>query len=201
MAKFLRAAGVVGFTGGLCYGEKFLLGLAAEQGFGIATDGVDFKLPRLYGLVILSNVVLSTIVMLMLGFQSGWKRKEFAEKAKKDGDEHAEERFSYPKLYAEGFGKLSNDFNCVIRGHQNALETYPSFVGLSLVGGLGHPVLVALCGIVWSIARTKYASGYGTGTAINRYKASGGWGKHVWTTLLIILAASVSTSLTMLGIV
>ena len=32
--------------------------------------------------------------------QAAGARKKAIEKAKKDGDDHAEERYSYPKLYA-----------------------------------------------------------------------------------------------------
>ena len=60
---------------------------------------------KLYGGVILINVVGSSFMMLWLSFLPGSARSIFREKAKKNGDEHADERFSLPKLYAEGFSQ------------------------------------------------------------------------------------------------
>merc|ERR1719324_1609525 len=99
--------------------------------------------PRLYGAVVL-NTALSGFLLFVLGMKVGKARKDFIEKAKKDGDEHAEERFSYPKMYAEGFSQLSKEFNCVQRGHQQALETYPQILVCSLVGGIRHPILTSI---------------------------------------------------------
>lgn len=63
--------------------------------------------------------------------------------------------------------------NCVQRGHQHALETYPQFVALSLIGGLRHPITTALAGIVWTIARLRWAEGYATGDPDKRYAQVG----------------------------
>ena len=49
------------------------------------------------------NVIGSTFTLLMIGMGVGQARKKYTEKAKENGDENAEERFNYPKLYAEGF--------------------------------------------------------------------------------------------------
>ena len=58
---------------------------------------------------------------------------------------------------AEGTSEAAKGFNCVQRGHQQALETYGSFVALSLVGGVRHPLLTTAAGLVWTTARMKCA--------------------------------------------
>ena len=54
-------------------------------------------------------------------------------------------------------------FNCIQRGHQQALETYTSFVVLSLIGGLKFPVLSAMSGLVWGVARIQVRGKEGKG--------------------------------------
>merc|ERR1719271_997227 len=98
--------------------------------------------------------------MLNLSFIPGAARKKFAEKAKKAGDEHADERFALPKLYAEGFSQEAKEFNCCQRAHQQALETYTNFVVCSLIGGIRQPLVTTIAGVVYIIARTKWAKGY-----------------------------------------
>lgn len=65
------------------------------------------------------------------------------------------------------------------RAHQQALETYTSFVVCSLIGGVRQPLLTTVAGVVYIIARLKWAKGYTTGDPMNRYKKSDGWGFHV----------------------
>ena len=89
--------------------------------------------------------------------------------ALKDGDTDAEARFSYPKMYAEGFSEHATSFNCVQRGHQQALESYPMFLALSLVGGIQYPLTCAAGGALWNYARLKWAEGYATGDPSARY--------------------------------
>merc|ERR1712216_756705 len=90
----------------------------------LGAEATSISVPRLYGVVVL-NAVASSFVLVVLGMKVGMSRQKFVEKAKKDGDELAEERFMYPKMYAEGFGKLAKDFNRLQRGHQQALESFP----------------------------------------------------------------------------
>lgn len=118
----------------------------------------------------------TTVTLLILGFKVGAARNEYKEKALKEdyepanccnlfylfgyGKKQQEEKitanFSLPKLYAEGFSVNAKKFNCVQRGHQQAMETYPQFVALSLIAGLQFPVSAALAGLFWNYAR--YAS-------------------------------------------
>merc|ERR1712032_1638732 len=139
----------------------------------------------------MGNTALSGFLLFILGMKVGMARKNFVEKAKKDGDEHAEERFSYPKMYAEGFGKLASDFNCVQRGHQQALETYPSIVACSLVAGLKHPILTSLGQVVWMVARFQWARGYASGDPKERYTSK--WSFHIWTTMFLQYTLAAST--------
>jgi len=169
--------------------------------------------------VILVNGVTSSFVVIGLGFMVGkvghscslalaekttaaqlktrQARGACREKALKDGDADAEARFSYPKLYAEGFSEEAKNFNCVQRGHQQALETYTQFVALSLIGGIRHPVLVTAAGLLWCYARVKWAQGYATGDPGKRYTNSKlAW--HIWTTLIFVAAAAASTGIQLL---
>jgi len=179
---------------GLIYAEKWALVKFADQLPAMYTTA---GIPKLFGLVVLINGVTSGFVLLAIGFKPAAARKTLADKAKKDGDEHAEERFSFPKLYAEGFSENAHKFNCLQRGHQHALETYTMFVSLSLLGGLTRPVTTALGGLIWCVSRTKYAAGYGTGDPQARYTHSF-WGRHVWTSLLIVAATATVTGVSLL---
>ena len=119
-------------------------------------------------------------VQIVLGFSVGGARSKFVEKASKDGDTDAESRFSYPKMYAEGFSDHARSFNCVQRSHQHTLETYPMVLAFSIIGGLSQPVTTALAGLLWIYARHKWSRGYATGDPKNRYEKSDGWGRHIW---------------------
>lgn len=159
-------------------------------------DG-GYGLPKAFGGVIAVNVVMSTMTMLSLGFRVGKARKEIAEKAKKDGDDKADERFGLPKMQAEGFSDDAKKFNCIQRGHQQALETYGSFLALSLIGGLSCPIVTIGSGLLWAYARGKWADGYATGDPSKRYQSAG---RHVWTALGNLMIASLSTALVISGI-
>ena len=157
------------------------------------TDSKVSGIPLSYGFVLLVNVVFSSIVLLLLGFKVADARKIFKEKAKKDGDENSEARYSYPKLYAEGFDNHSTAFNCVQRGHQQALETYSSFVLLGLVGGIDFPVIVSFAGLFWCYSRMQWAQGYATGDASRRYDH---WSSRgIWSALLLNLCAAFVVSI------
>jgi len=112
---------------------------------------------NLYGGVVLVNVVGTSLMMLHLGTIPGMSRQAFIEKAKQAGDKDAEARYSFPKLYAEGFSPEARDFNCRQRAHQHALETYANFVACSIIGGIRQPMTTCLAGVVYIIARIKWA--------------------------------------------
>ena len=83
-----------------------------------------------------------------------------------------------PDRYAEGKSKASREFNCVQRGHQQALETLPSFLLLSLVGGLRHPILTALAGVAWIVGRLRWAELYAKHGPEGRYGSF--WSRFIW---------------------
>ena len=43
----------------------------------------------------------------------------------------------------------------VTSGHQHALESYPQFLALSLIGGIKFPISCAVGGLLWNYARLK----------------------------------------------
>ena len=154
--------------------------------------------PKAYGLVIAINVIAGGYAILHLGFKVGKARETYKAKAIEEGDKEAEERFSLPKLYAEGFSENAKLFNCVQRGHQQALETLPQFLVYSLVGGVRHPIVVSVAGLIWIIARLKWAEGYASGVPKKRYDH---WiSSGIWTGLLVPFGASLSTAIGFLGI-
>ena len=59
----------------------------------------------------------SMFTLITLGMGVGWAREKYAETARKNDDADAEDRFSYPTLYAEGPSIEAKAFNCVQRGH------------------------------------------------------------------------------------
>merc|ERR1712166_1560343 len=99
----MRIGGIMGACGGLAALESKLTKYLVEKSLTripMLGEVVSLQVPRLYGFVVL-NAVGSCLVMFFLGMGVGQSRKTFIEKAKKEGDEHAEARFSYPKIYAE----------------------------------------------------------------------------------------------------
>ena len=181
---------------GACIGERYLTSYICETySVSAASPALGGVLPRMYGLVVL-GVIYSGFVLIGLGSKVGKARSAAIEKAKKDGDKDAEARYSYPKIYAEGFSAEAKLFNCVQRGHQHALETYPSFLALSLLGGLSQPVVSFCATMLWCEARKKWAEGYATGEPGNRYSSSK-LGFHVWTSLLLQMFCSVATAITL----
>ena len=147
-------------------------------------------LPKAYAGMLAINCIGSALTLITLGGKVGAARRKAIEEAKKDGDDpNAEDRYSYPKMYAEGFSKSAKLFNCIQRGHQHALETYTPFVIMSLIGAIRYPVSSALGGLLWIVARFAWADGYATGDPNNRYSSL--WSVGVWTSLVFQLFASI----------
>ena len=90
----------------LCYCEKEMV--------AHITDGetTAIAISKLYGGVILINCVGSFFLLFYLGLLVSQARTKYRAKAEKAGDDRADDRFSYPKLYAEGFSEEAKHFNC-----------------------------------------------------------------------------------------
>lgn len=154
-------------------------------------------LERSFGLVILFNVVLTAWTVIIISFDVSKARSIAREEALQDDccccyDPHREDRYSYPKAYAEGFSSHARKFNCAQRAHQQTLETYATFVLCSLVGAVGFPISIALAGLVWCYSRYHWAKGYQSGNPSDRYNHP--FSMHIWTSLLFVLYAAAVTS-------
>lgn len=188
---------------GLLTAERYLFA-KSQLPLSLGEDSGIAGLPRAAGLVFLINGIGGMFLMTYLTFRTAPYRKRLIAKAKKDGDEHAEARFTYPKLIAEGFSDEAKIFNSVLRGHTHALEWYPIFLAFSAIGCLYHPLTTAAMGALWIAARAAWAHGYssdplGVG-AIGRYRNSYGLGLQVWSSILVLMMAAASTSLAVLGV-
>ena len=132
------------------------------------------SLPSEYGYVILTGV--SSIFMVMyLAVQVGKARKKF--------------KVYYPKMYDDD----QPVFNCYQRAHQNTLEMYSPFLMGLFVGGLRHPCISTVAGIVWIISRFVYAFGYYTGDPKKRMRGSFGYGASI-----VLILCTVSTAVQLL---
>uniref|UniRef100_A0A7S2X525 Glutathione S-transferase n=1 Tax=Prorocentrum micans TaxID=2945 RepID=A0A7S2X525_PROMC len=170
---------------GLGVAERYMINNFAEYDAVGLLEPATLVIPRAYGLVLVSNLVGSGITLLALSMKVGAARKKYEVKL--------------PHLYASGNDENSKQFNCVQRGHQQALETYGTYLGCSLVAGIRHPFLTAALGLLWCVSRLKWAEGYATGNPDNRY-AHSKWGRHIWTAYLGVVALAISTTCGILGI-
>jgi len=109
-----------------------------------------------FGWVVLVCVA-SVFLLFYLGFKVGRARKTFDVK--------------YPAMYSE----KSIEFNCIQRAHQNTLEGYPVFIMLLIFGGIQHPCVSALAGVVYLAGRVVYAQGYSTGDPAKRTRGAFGY--------------------------
>lgn len=219
--RVLRLVGTFAFCGGLCYAEYVWSGQGGAHAAG--EEGVwgyvarrarpgQFHVPGvypLYGLVLLVNVVLTTLLMVFfLGFYiviSG--RHKYG--------------YQLPTMYAatdihaldvEAGGALlsggdadrararlatATKYNCAQRAHHQPLESYTSFVALSLLGGLRFPAVTAAWGLLWIAGRVVWARGYVSGTPGNRYRNKLAHG--VWMSLMGVLFAAAGTAVGVLA--
>ena len=122
-------------------------------------------------------------------------------------------------MYADSSTKEGRAFNCVQRGHQQALETYPQFLALSLIGGVQHPLLTTAAGAAWIAARLQWAKDYaehGPGATSAAPPRSGGasaptdvqptlrtgaegrynakYSRFIWYSMIAGMVASLSTA-------
>ncbi|XP_035686814.1 microsomal glutathione S-transferase 3-like [Branchiostoma floridae] len=102
------------------------------------------SLPREFGYVILT-VLGSWGTLMYLAVNVSKARKKY--------------NVMPPILYSD----TEMVYNCIQRAHQNALESYPSFLVLLLLAGLKYPKGASAAGAVWCMGRIHYAHGYYTG--------------------------------------
>lgn len=108
----------------------------------------SIDIPDGYGYVLLTAGVLPAATNFILGFY-------FVAKARKQFD------VKYPNLYAvPGYHNNADEFNRVQRGHQHMFEFLGDFQICSLIGGLQHPIMVAVAGLIWNIGAVLYMIGY-----------------------------------------
>jgi len=120
---------------------------------------VHLDLPADYGYVVLAQIGVA-FTLQYLGGQVVAARKKY--------------KVDLPNLYQAPDKPNATEFNCVQRGHQNALETYPTFLFFNVFAGLFHPVPSAVFAGIWAIGRILYMKGYATGKPDNRYSVGGG---------------------------
>ncbi|KAK1361873.1 Membrane-associated, eicosanoid/glutathione metabolism (MAPEG) protein [Heracleum sosnowskyi] len=112
------------------------------------TTGVNM-LPREYGYVV--------IVVAISGFFNFWMAAQVGKARKKY-------KVALPAMYAlESENENANLFNCVQRGHQNSLEWMPLFLTFMTLGGIKHPIISSVLGVVYIVSRYFYFKGYSTG--------------------------------------
>jgi len=135
--------------------------------------------PAGYGVVIAMNIVGTLFALQYLGIQVMKARKKYD--------------VPYPTMYTNDTSKEA--FNCVQRGHQNALETAPHFLILSLTGGLKHPLLTVIAGLLWIAGRIQYQRGY---IISPDNRMSSGGIMHV-IGLFVVLCTTISWAVTALS--
>ncbi|KAH7850140.1 hypothetical protein Vadar_028447 [Vaccinium darrowii] len=141
--------------------------------------GVEL-LPKEYGYVVLT-LILYCFLNFWMGFQVGKARKKY--------------EVFYPVMYAiESENKNAKLFNCVQRGHQNSLELMPVFFVLMILGGIRHPLICASLGLLFTIARYSYFTGYSTGNPENRLNI----GKYGFLGLLGLIICTISFGINLL---
>ncbi|ROT78941.1 glutathione S-transferase 3, mitochondrial [Penaeus vannamei] len=117
---------------------------------------VTVQVPAAYGYCVLV-AVFSIFVLIWKGVKVGGARKKY--------------KVSYPTMYS----KDNDIFNCYQRAHQNTLENYPQFLVLLFFGGLYNPIVCAVGGAIWCVARIVYALGYYTGDPKKRMGGAFGY--------------------------
>lgn len=144
--------------------------MGAEEGF----------LTKEYGYVVLV-LVFHCIFNLWMAFQVGKARKKY--------------KVYYPILYAsESENKDAKVFNCVQRGHQNSLEMMPMFFILMIMGGMRHPCISAGLGIIYTVTRYFYFTGYSSGDPKKRLSV----GKYGFLALFGLMICSISFAVNLL---
>mmetsp|Transcript_7360 Transcript_7360/g.18913 ORF Transcript_7360/g.18913 Transcript_7360/m.18913 type:complete len:144 (+) Transcript_7360:2119-2550(+) len=111
-----------------------------------------------HGYVALTVALTVFVHNFYMSFRVGGARKKFGVK--------------YPAMYATGDKPADNQFNCTQRGHQNSLESLPSFLALLLLVGLRFPVTAAASAVVYNAGKVVYFNGYASGDPEKRLRGA-----------------------------
>lgn len=153
-----------------------------------------------YCLVLIFNVIIPTLLVQgWLGFRVvGSGRKIYSYKVpvmNASVDIHALDVLNGGNVLSKGNAKLARQrlwnastYSCHQRTHQNALESFPMFLVLSLLGGMQYPFATSLWGLGWCVGRITWTRGYLTSNPISRY--SNPLSILVWAALLGVLCCT-----------
>ncbi|KAL0855619.1 hypothetical protein Bca101_060772 [Brassica carinata] len=142
-------------------------------------------LPKEYGYVVLV-LVFYCFINFWMGFQVG--------KARKRPDRYGY-NVQFPTLYAiESENKDAKLFNCIQRGHQNALEMMPMYFILMILGGMKHPCICTGLGLIYNISRFFYFKGYSSGDPTKRLTI----GKYSFLGLFGLMICTISFGVTLI---
>ena len=146
----------------------------------MGSSSVVELLPKDYGYVVMV-VVLYSFLNFFMAAQVGMARKKY--------------KVFYPTMYAsESDNKDAKVFNCVQRGHQNSLEMMPLFFVFLVLGGLRHPCIAAVLGLLYTVSRYFYFKGYSTGNPEKRLSV----GKYGFLALMGLIVCTISFGVTLL---
>jgi len=141
-------------------------------------------LPQEYGYVV-GVAAASYFAFLWLGSRVVAARKKY--------------KVDLPAAYADQAAAEKDPgkkaFNCIQRGHQNALETLPHTLAFLLIGGVKHPLIASGAGLLWIAGRVGYMAGYASGIPDKRYSVFGGL--H-WPGQLVLMLTATSFGLSLL---
>lgn len=145
-----------------------LVGMFAESRAGLS-EKTNLSL---FGVtpLILSGISFWSVVYG--AFVVGGARKKYMEKAKEEGEENVEERYSFPNLYALGDSKNARAFNCVQRSHQHIFETLPGVMLTAIINAFQYPCLTAIYTALYAAGRVVFTTAYGKseGEVAKRYE-------------------------------
>ncbi|XP_071735360.1 uncharacterized protein [Rutidosis leptorrhynchoides] len=140
--------------------------------------GIIELLPKEYGYIILT-IVAYCFVDIYMQIQVGRARKKY--------------KVFYPTMYAtEADSKDFKIFNCVQRGHQNSVERMPIFFTLIVLGGFKHPLISSALGLVYTVSRYFYFTGYSSGDPKGRLPIGGLNGIAILGLMIVNISFGVS---------
>jgi glutathione S-transferase len=139
---------------------------------------ISVELPEDYGYVILTTVFCHWIATSVMGHRVMQGREKY--------------KVVYPNLYATpGYHKEADAFNRIQRGHQNFIETLPIFMWMNMIGGLKHPRVAAVAGLLHCMGSFLYQLGYEDTTLdVNNARFMKGGGLKYFGGVAALIAAA-----------